>query len=296
MSIAAPSVAAAAYPDVPFRALDTLWLQVAGTICNLRCTHCFISCGPDNHSHGMMALAEVRRHLEESVRLGVKEYYLTGGEPLMNREIFEILEATLLLGPTTVLTNGLLVDARRARRFRALSDASTYRLDFRVSLDGYDAETHDAIRGPGMFDRALAGARHLAAAGLSPVFTVTEVQPEIGAAAGRTAFRERLQDLGFPRPRLKLLPMLRIGRERERAGPYRSCETLRGCSVPEGDLEALQCSSSRMVTTKGVYVCPILIDRDDAIMGRTLEETLRPFTLSHAACYTCQATGMTCRT
>jgi len=296
MSITAPSVAAGAFPDVPFRALDTLWLQVAGTICNLRCTHCFISCAPDNHSHGMMALAEVRRHLEESVRLGVKDYYLTGGEPLMNREISEILEATLRLGPATVLTNGLLVDPRRARRFRALSDASNYTLDFRVSLDGYDAETHDAIRGPGMFDRALAGARHLAAAGLNPVFTVTEVRPEIGAAAGRTAFLERLREFGFPRPRLKLLPMFRIGRERERAGPYRSCETLRGRSVPEAGLEALQCSSSRMVTTKGVYVCPILIDRDDAIMGRTLEETLRPFTLSHAACYTCQATGMTCRT
>jgi MoaA/NifB/PqqE/SkfB family radical SAM enzyme len=244
----------------------------------------------------MMALAEVRRHLEESVRLGVKELYFTGGEPLMNRELAEILEAALRVGPATVLTNGLLIDERRARRFRVLCDGSVHSLDFRLSLDGYDAATHDAIRGHGMFDRALAGARHLAAAGFNPVFTVTEVRPEIGEVGERAAFLARLRELGFPHPRLKLLPVFRLGRERERTGPYRSCETLRGRTLCNAKAEALQCSSSRMVTTKGVYVCPILVDRDDAIMGSTLAETLRPFALSHAACYTCQATGMSCRT
>ena len=43
-------------PQVPFLGLDTLWFQVAGTVCNLRCTHCFISCAPDNHSHTCVLL------------------------------------------------------------------------------------------------------------------------------------------------------------------------------------------------------------------------------------------------
>src|SRR4029077_582775 len=80
-------------PRAPMLALDTLWLYVAGTICNLRCTHCFISCAPDNHSHGMMTLEEARRHLDDAGALGVREYYLTGGEPFMNRELLPILEA-----------------------------------------------------------------------------------------------------------------------------------------------------------------------------------------------------------
>jgi len=33
-------------PEVAFRWLDTLWVQVAGTLCNIACRHCFISCGP----------------------------------------------------------------------------------------------------------------------------------------------------------------------------------------------------------------------------------------------------------
>ena len=284
------------FPSVPFHGMDTLWFQVAGTICNLRCTHCFISCAPDNHSHGMLPLAEVKRRLEEAVRLGVKDYYFTGGEPFMNREIFEILEATLEVGPATVLTNGLLLDAKRARRLRALSDGSIYSLDVRISLDGYDAPTHDAIRGPGTFNRALAGAHRLACVGLNPVITVTEVNHTIGRPEARGAFLERMRELGLARPRLKVLSMFRIGREEHRSRAYESWETLRGRTLSPAEAEALQCSSSRMVTSKGVYVCPILIDHDEARMGETLEETQRPFPLAYSACFTCHAYGVTCRT
>src|SRR6516225_3426314 len=94
------------YPSVELAHLDELWFQVGGTLCNLECRHCFISCSPHNHSFGFLDLATVRRHLEESVRLGVKEYYFTGGEPFLNRDMVAILELTLRYGPATVLTNG----------------------------------------------------------------------------------------------------------------------------------------------------------------------------------------------
>src|SRR5579862_3659116 len=91
------------YPFVPSNSVDTLWFQVAGTVCNLRCTHCFISCSPENHSHGMLSLASVAERLREAVLLGVREYYFTGGEPFLNREMVPILEATLKQGPAHVL-------------------------------------------------------------------------------------------------------------------------------------------------------------------------------------------------
>src|SRR5260370_28188511 len=81
-------------PVVPLAHLDDLWFQVAGTLCNLTCHHCFISCSPHNHNFGFLDLETVRRALEESVHLGVKEYYFTGGEPFLNRETVPILELT----------------------------------------------------------------------------------------------------------------------------------------------------------------------------------------------------------
>jgi sulfatase maturation enzyme AslB (radical SAM superfamily) len=283
-------------PSSPLLALDTLWFQVAGTLCNLQCTHCFISCSPANHAHEMMGLGEVRRYLEEAEAIGVKEYYFTGGEPFLNREILEILEAALALGPTSVLTNGVLIRPETAARLRALSDASPYSLDVRISVDGMDAATNDAIRGEGTFERIVAGIRNLAAAGLNPVITVTEACEGAGLAEGRARLLGRLRDLGLPRPRLKVMPLLRLGAETTRSRAYAEWESLVGRTLSPDEAEALQCSSCRMVTSRGVYVCPILIDFPGARMAATLAEALRPFALSYRACFTCHEQGLSCRT
>lgn len=284
------------HPSVELRALDTLWFQVAGTLCNIECTHCFISSSPTNRSHGMLSLADVERRLEEARELGVREYYFTGGEPFMNREILPILEATLRQGPATVLTNGMLLRPEICRKLRELFDRSEYSLDIRVSLDGFDAESHDAIRGKGVWERVMTGLRNLAAVGLNPVITVTAAAEGVETAEGRTRFLELIRGFGFDRPRLKVLSLFRIGAEETRTRAYEEWERLTMETMTADEMALLQCSSCRMVTSKGVYVCPILIEEPEARMGETLRETLGPFPLRHAACHTCWVDGVTCTT
>jgi molybdenum cofactor biosynthesis enzyme MoaA len=284
------------FPEAPLVALDTLWFQVAGTLCNLECTHCFISSSPTNRSHAMMDLATVRRYLAEAARLGVKEYYFTGGEPFLNPQLLEILEATLGQGPASVLTNGVLVRPETARRLKAMADASPYSLDLRISIDGWDAATNDAVRGPGTYERILAGVRNLAEAGLVPVITVTEACDGAGTTEGRRLLLDFLRGIGLRQPRLKVLPLLRLGAEASRSRGYEPWESLAGRALTAEEAEALQCSSCRMVTAKGVYVCPILIDFPAARMGDRLSDALRPFTLRHRACFTCHEQGLSCRT
>jgi molybdenum cofactor biosynthesis enzyme MoaA len=291
-----PAVPLPRYPSSPLVALDTLWFQVAGTLCNIQCRHCFISSSPTNHVHEMMSLESVRGWLAEAAALGVREYYFTGGEPFLNRDLLAMLEATLRQGPATVLTNGLLVRPETARRLRGLADASEYSLDIRVSIDGWDAETNDPIRGAGTFDRIMAGVRSLADAGVNPVLTVTEAFAGAASAAGRARFLEFLRASGLRRPRLKVLPLLRLGAEAERTRAYREWESLAGRTLSAEEAEALQCSSSRMVTASGVYVCPILIDFPGARMASSLAGASRPFELSYRACYTCHEQGLSCRT
>lgn len=283
-------------PSVPLLALDTLWLQVAGTVCNIECTHCFISCAPTNRSHGMMSLAEVEGWLEQARVLGVREYYFTGGEPFMNRELLPILEAALRQGPATVLTNGMLLRPEVCRSLRELFDAGEYSLDVRVSLDGFDREENDAIRGAGVWDRVMTGLHNLAAVGLNPVLCVTTAAEGVAGAAGRARFLEVIRSFGFDRPRLKVLSIFRIGAEAKRDRGYEESERLDDATFRAEDAAALQCASCRMVTSKGVYVCPILIEEPSARMGSTLAETLRPFPLAYGACHTCWVEGVTCRT
>ena len=200
------------------------------------------------------------------------------------------------LGPVSVLTNGVLIRPDTAARLRALADASPYSLDLRISIDGADAATNDPIRGEGTFERILAGIRILAAAGLNPVVTVTEACEGALSSGGRARLLAFLRQAGLHQPRLKVMPLLRLGAETRRSRAYAEWESLMGRTLTPEEAEALQCSSCRMVTSKGVYVCPILIDHPGARMGDGLAQTLRPFALAYPACFTCHEQGLSCRT
>ncbi|MCA9757219.1 MAG: radical SAM protein [Candidatus Eisenbacteria bacterium] len=283
-------------PELDFLGLDVLWLQVSGTVCNIACRHCFITCGPKNESHPFMTTESVLSALATAEREGVKEYYFTGGEPFLHPDILLLIERTLAQGPLSILTNGLLLTPEVARRLKELSDQSEYSLDLRVSLDGTTPDENDPIRGRGTFDGILAGARHLEEAGLQPVFTVTTVHARYEGSEGRTAFMERLRSLGFSRPRTKFIPPFHIGREAHRAGEYEDGFRLSPGDLAPGEEQVLQCGSCRTVTARGVYPCPILIEEAGARMAEQLEDSFVPIALNHPACATCHIEGFTCRT
>jgi uncharacterized Fe-S cluster-containing radical SAM superfamily protein len=290
---AEPAPSAPLYPEQPFFHLDALWIQVAGSRCNLRCTHCFVSCGPEAGTHALMSRAEVAAHVAEALEIGAREFYFTGGEPFLHPEMEEILADTLAVGPATVLTNGTLFTDRRVAALAALSAGSRYALELRVSLDGASPREHDRFRGAGTFERTLDGLRRLTRAGLLPIVTATRVTDE-----DPRVFHERFVGLlagaGIPRPRLKTLPLFRLGREVERTRGYVPLESLAGVGTRDFDPHVLQCGTSRAVTSRGAFVCPLLVDEPSARMGERVGDTLRPFELRHGACSTCYATGMTC--
>jgi MoaA/NifB/PqqE/SkfB family radical SAM enzyme len=281
-------------PQLALRSLDHLWFQVTGTLCNLTCGHCFISCRPDNHRFGFLSLETVRRFLEESVEIGVKEYYFTGGEPFLHPQMVQILEETLRLGPATVLTNGTVFRKPLVARLAELSAESRYSLELRVSIDGPDPETNDPIRGQGTFEAALRGVRLLAEAGFLPILTAVQTWEEPETPRMLRRFEEALRAAGSSRPRVKIIPTLRIGMEESRTRGYREDERVTREMLEGYDQDQLICNHSRIVTDRGVAVCPILIEAPDAHLGSTLAEASRPFPLAHRACSTCYLHGAIC--
>ncbi len=282
-------------PKVPLVRLDTLWLQVGGTLCNLQCTHCFISCGPNNHTHEMMTLNDVQQRLLESKNLGVKAYYITGGEVFMNPEIFEILATILEYGPLDVLTNGTLITSRKSARLKEIQNNSSHKLQFRVSMESFDKKLNDRTRGENSFSKATEGIANLNSFGFSPILTVTRNWDEAKDKEMRENFNDFLKLLSISDPRIKILPEFLLGQLAVNNRNYFDHEHVTEKCFVSYDITNLQCSTSRMATKTGVYVCPILVDNNKARMGDTIEETLRPFPLTQSACYTCRVTGMTCK-
>src|SRR5258708_40063311 len=136
------------FPAVSLAHLDDLWFQVGGTLCNLECRHCFISCSTHNHTFGFLGLETVRKALEESVNLGVKEYYFTGGEPFLNPDMVSILELTLQYGPATVLPNGTVFKADWLHPFRGPHKPPFYNPQFPSPPPHYTPPSTNSFPGP----------------------------------------------------------------------------------------------------------------------------------------------------
>ena len=243
----------------------------------------------------MMTLKDVRQRLLESKTLGTKDYYITGGEVFMNPEIFEILATILEYGPLNVLTNGTLITSEKAARLKEIQNNSSHKLQFRVSMESFDKKLNDRTRGENSFSKATEGIANLNSFGFSPILTVTRNWDEAKDKEMRENFNDFLKLLSISDPRIKILPEFLLGQLAVNNRNYFDHEHVTEKCFVSYDITNLQCSTSRMATKTGVYVCPILVDNNKARIGDTIEETLRPFPLAHSACYTCRITGMTCK-
>ena len=281
-------------PVVALAHLDQLWFQLTGTHCNLACHHCFISCSPHNRSFGYLDRQTVERALEQSRALGVKEYYFTGGEPFLHRDIVPILEKTLQFGPATVLTNGTVLRDDSLERLARAEAASLYSLEIRVSIDGPDAATNDPIRGEGTFDRAMEGVERLLRHGFLPLITVARTDDDQDDGALFAGFVAMLKRRGYARPRVKILPTLRLGAEEARQRGYGDEEFVTPEMMEGFDSGHLLCSHARVVSERGVHVCPILLEAPDSVLGPDLMSAVKPFALRHRACWTCYQYGAIC--
>ncbi|MGH9469897.1 MAG: radical SAM protein [Terriglobia bacterium] len=280
-------------PVVELEHLDHLWFQVTGTLCNIACAHCFNRSGPNVRTFEFLSVDQVRKELETAVKLGVREVSFTGGEPFLHPRILEMLGFSLACAPTTVLTNGTLISDRIAGSLAGLERASKYSLEIRVSLDGFTELMNDAIRGPGVFRKAMDAIRRLTQHGLLPLVTVVRTWSDEDDLPVLAGFARALQEAGYKRPRIKVLPALPLGREIERAGI--SDSSLLSEEMLVGfDRDLLMCSNSRIVTDRGVWVCPLLVEMPDARLGAHLADAARQYALRHHACTACYQYGTIC--
>lgn len=130
--------------------------------CNLRCRHCLSASAepaPDE-----LTTDEALDLVDQLHAAGVFQVNFGGGEPFLRPDFEQILEACHTRGiMTCISTNGTLLDAGLVERL-----SRTRLVAIQVSLDGARQDTCDAIRGKGVFDRAIKALKLLAA---SPIPT-----------------------------------------------------------------------------------------------------------------------------
>ncbi len=130
--------------------------------CNLQCVHCLSSSGQRDPRE--LSTAEAKHVLDELRDLQVFYINIGGGEPMVRRDFFDLVEYSVGNGiGVKFSTNGAFIDNDKARRL-----ASMDYLDIQISLDGVDEATNDAVRGAGSYRMARTAMDELASAGFGP--------------------------------------------------------------------------------------------------------------------------------
>ncbi len=127
--------------------------------CNLECVHCLSSSGRRDPRE--LSTDEAKAVLDDLHGLQVFYINIGGGEPMIRRDFFELVDYSIGRGiGVKFSTNGAFIDADKARRLAAMDY-----LDVQISLDGTDAVTNDAVRGDGSYATAVRAMDQLRDAG-----------------------------------------------------------------------------------------------------------------------------------
>ncbi|MDD4601920.1 putative mycofactocin radical SAM maturase MftC [bioreactor metagenome] len=123
--------------------------------CNLKCVHCYSNSDAQKYT-GELTTAEAKKFIDDCADFKVPVLLLSGGEPLIRPDVFELVEHAKKRGiRTTFSTNGTLIDKETAKRIKSLGVGYVG-----ISLDGL-GEANDKFRGKsGAFDNALRGIRN----------------------------------------------------------------------------------------------------------------------------------------
>jgi len=234
-----------------------LWLYTNFN-CNLHCDYCCVRSSPAAPRREL-GLERVQRITREAAELGVKEIFVTGGEPFLLEDIGEILVSCATAAPTTVLTNGMLLTGRRAETLQALPRD---RIVLQISLDSPTPDRHDLHRGPGTWARTREGIRHARAQGFRVRLAAT-----VSTDAEAEEFRQFLDEENIAAEDRVIRRIALRG------------EASKGLAVTRSDLVP-----EVTITTDGVYWHPVgaadadlLVTRDIFPLSDAFEAVRRAF-------------------
>lgn len=161
--------------------------------CNLACKHCWLapSYQPDGGTGGHLDFELFRLAVEEGIPLGLSQVKLTGGEPLLHPDFQKMVDFLYKKGlGLSIETNGMLMTEALVRYLKEKNKLGL----ISVSLDGANAETHDAFRGvKGSFEKACRAIKCLADVGFGPQVIMSLHQDNVSEVEALVSLA---QDLG----------------------------------------------------------------------------------------------------
>ncbi len=268
------------------RNIKTLWFNT-GTLCNIECKNCYIESSPKNDSLAYLTFDEVKSFIDEAIdkNLGTNEIGFTGGEPFMNKDIMKMIDYSLRKRlKVLVLSNAMKPMLNRTKELIKLNHSN---LTIRVSIDHYEKEKHEEIRGKNTYDVMLQGLKWLNENNFNYTLATrllwNEKEEDLRKNFGTFIKNNNLRlDTNSPK---ELVTFAEMDEKIDTPEITTSC-----WDILNKDPNDIMCSWSRMVVRKknsknpSVIACTLLPYADEFDLGETLTNSLQKIYLNHKHC------------
>ncbi len=266
-------------PYVKMEELKNLFIELCYKACNLKCKHCYIEKSFYKQEKDFISLDKVKKALLDTRGENLNSIYLTGGEPLLHPDFNSILRMCLKFSNVTVLTNGFMINDKKARFLKKIDDENNFETIYRISLDHYDELKHDENRGRGTFRKAVNAILNLAKYEFNPIISICNIHQESRGDL-LNGFYDLFKRYNFEIEDINIKIM-----------PFFEKNHTTTADIHSFDKTKLDCFNSRLLNSNGVFRCAALSNDFRARVGSDMKNYSKNSYLDTQKCATCAAHG-----
>jgi len=266
-------------PVVELKELNNIFIELTAKNCNQRCKHCYIDFPISKSIKDFISLDKIKTALNDTTQENIQCIYLTGAEPMTHPEFNSILRLCLKRANVCICTNATFINEKKARFLKKVEEECNNEIIFKLSIDHYNEIKNDDIRGRGAYRQTINALKNLIKYNFNPIFSIVNYYKEDKKVL-RAEFAALFQKIGFESSDFNF----QINEYYNKYKPIFE-------SFEKGKGDNFDCKNSRILTDKGVYVCPFLANDHRGRMGSDFKDYAKKMYLESDYCLTCAKSG-----
>ncbi|MBR1943646.1 radical SAM protein [bacterium] len=260
-------------PKCELKELNNLFIELTAKNCNRHCKHCYIDFPISKPPKDFIDTDKIKQALDDTIGENLYCIYLTGAEPMLHPDFNTILRLCLKVTNVCICTNGSFLNEKKVRFLKKVEDESDKEIIFMLPIDHYDEVKSDDLRGRGSYREVMHAAKILSKYDFNPIFNVTNYYKE-DKKTMIMQFKQIFNNMDIPVEDCNF----QINEYFDKYSKEENFVT---------DYKKLDCQTGRILTEKGVYVCPFLANDHRGRMGADFKDYSKKVCLETPYCAVC---------
>lgn len=262
-------------PVVDLVELNNLFIELTAKNCNQRCKHCYIDFPISKNVKDFISIDKIKSALKDTAGENIQCIYLTGAEPMTHPEFNAILRLCLKRTSVCICTNATFINEKKARFLKKVEEENNNEIIFQLSMDHYIETKNDDIRGRGAYRQAISAIKCLIKYNFNPIINIVNYYKEDKKTLIEE-FSNLCRKIGFETNDFNFQIKEYHNKFSQNQENFELSET-----------NNFDCQCGRILTDRGVYVCPFLANDHRGRMGSDFQDFSKKMYLETNFCLTC---------